>query len=152
MYHSSILKLAIFGPLSIHPTSNPLTPFCNFTCSDTSTRGQWQLCNFCHPAQLSSQPWYPELSVCSLWTGAQCKGQWTQVCNFLLFILFYVLVYWSRDYTFKQVHDSRLLTNTKKWHKPIKTVTYEVLLIPAIGTLLIACTSVAKNNSCWYWY
>ena len=80
----------------IHPSSNHLTPLCNFTCSDTSTRDQWQVCNLCHPAQLSSQPWYPELSVCSLCAGALCKGQWTQVCNFLLFILLYVSVYWSR--------------------------------------------------------
>ena len=136
----------------IHPSTTPLTPFCNFTCSDTSTRDQWQLCNLCHPAQLSSQPWYPELSVCSLCAGALCKGQWTQVCNFLLFILLYVLVYWSRDYSFKQWHDwmTRLLTNAKRWHKPIKTGTYELLLIPALGTLLIACTSVAKIISCWY--
>ena len=85
----------------------PLTPLCNFTCSDTSTRDQWQLCNLCHPAQLSSQPWYPELSVCSLCAGALCKGQWTQVCNFLLFILLYVLMYWFRITPFNndRIHD-----------------------------------------------
>ena len=47
---------------------------------------------------------------------------------------------------------STIIDQCKKWHKPIKTGSYELLLIPAIGTLLIACTSVAKNNSCWYWY
>ena len=109
----------------IHPSSNHLTPLCNFTCSDTSTRDQWQVCNLCHPAQLSSQPWYLECVQLMRWRPVQGSVDPSlQLFTVYSFVCPYVLM---KDYTFKQWHDPRLLTNAKRWHKPIKTGAYELL-------------------------